>query len=115
MREGFPVEEALLMKQDDIDRLHVIRQVLDRKLSWPQAAEQLDLSGRQVGRLCAKVRRQGSRGILHGLKGRASNCRTSEELLGKALSALHDPLWEGFGPTFAKEKLEEHYGVKLGR
>ncbi len=39
MREGFPVEEALLMKQDDIDRLHVIRQVLDRKLTWPQAAE----------------------------------------------------------------------------
>lgn len=108
------VSEVLLMSQKDRDRLHVMRQVLDGRLTWKLAGEQLGLGWRQVGRLCARVRLAGDRGVLHGLRGRESNRRMSEELASQVLGALHDPLWEGFGPTFAQQKLEAFYGVAVG-
>lgn len=101
------------MSQRDIDRLHVIRNVLERRLKQVQAAQALDLTDRQVRRLCAQVREEGARGIRHGLRGRPSNHRLDAELLEQALSAVHDPRWEGFGPTFAQEKLERLYGIAV--
>lgn len=108
-------EEALLFRDGEMDRLHVIRQVIDKKLTWKEAAERLDLGDRQVGRLCASVRKHGNRGIMHGLRGRPSNRTLDEDLLSKAMSAIHDPLWEGFGPKFVSEKLAAIYGILLGR
>jgi len=102
------------MSEAEIDRLHVIRKVLEGRFTWTQAAEQLRISRRQVARLSASVKLRGARGVVHGLRGKASNHRLSDELLGKALSALHDPLWEGFGPTFGAEKLAERHGLRVG-
>lgn len=108
-------EEPLTLRNEEMDRLHVIRQVLDKRLTWAQAGARIGLGERQVGRLCAQVRKSGNRGILHGLRGRPSNHQLDEELLSQALSVLHAPLWEGFGPTFAKDKLADLYGIRLGR
>lgn len=109
------MDERLNMGNIDIDRLRTIRNIIDGKLTWSDAAEILDLSERQVGRLCVRVREEGNRGILHRLCGQPSNNRLDGELLGKALSALHHPRWEGFGPVFAREKLDELCGIKLGK
>ena len=67
------MEERLTMTTRELDRLQVIHQVLQRKLSWPHAAGQLALSVRQIGRLCARVRTDGNRGLIHRLRGRPSN------------------------------------------
>jgi len=103
------------MSSREVDKHHTIRQILEGRLTWAQGAEQLRLSERQVGRLCAKVREQGARGVIHGLRGRPGNRRADLELLGMAMSAVHDPLWEGFKPLFASEKLQECYGIKINR
>ena len=108
------MDERLNMSDCDIDRLGTIRNIIDGKLTWGEAAEILSLSERQVGRLCARVRAGGNRGVIHGLCGHPSNNRLNEEVLGQALSALHNPLWKGFGPTFAQEKIDEHYRIALG-
>lgn len=108
------MRERLNMSNDDIDRLRTIREILDGRLKWGEAAEILGVCERQVARLCARVREKGNRGILHGLRGRPSNHSLDEELLGQALSALHSPRWERFGPTFAQEQLEERCGIALG-
>lgn len=107
------MDERLNMSNREVDRLHVIRDILDGKLKWREAAEIMGRSERQVARLCAKIREQGNRGIVHGLRGRPSNNQLAPELLEKALSAVHDPLWEGFGPTFVQQKLEDWYDVVL--
>ncbi len=109
------MNERLNMSNRDIDRLRTVRNIIDGTLKWREASEMLGLSERQVGRLCAQVRARGNSGILHGLCGRPSNNRLDEELLGQALSALHQPRWEGFGPIFAREKLDELYGIELGK
>ena len=105
------MDEVLTMSNRDIDRLRVIRNVLDKKLTQLEAADILDIGDRQVRRLCVEVRSRGNRGILHGLLGRPSNHQSDPERLGMALSALHNPLWEGFGPTFAQQKLEAFYDI----
>jgi hypothetical protein len=107
------MDEALTMGNEDIDRLRAIRNVLDKKLTQREAAGILDLGDRQVRRLCAAVRSRGNRGILHGLLGRPSNHQSDPELLGMALSALHDPQWEGFGAVFAQQKLEAFYNIVI--
>jgi len=107
------MKERLNMSGKDIDKLMVIRNVLDRRYRQTEAAEMLNLSDRQVRRLCTRVREEGPRGILHRLRGFPSNHHLDLELIGKAVSAVHDPLWAGFGPLFAKQKLEEWYGVVL--
>jgi hypothetical protein len=49
------------------------------------------------------------------LCGKPSNNQLDPELLGQALSALHNPLWEGFGPVYAREKLDGLCGIALGK
>ena len=109
------MDEVLNMGMKDRDRLCIIRNAVDRKITQLEASKILRLGHRQTQRICAAVRRYGDRGILHGLCSQPSNNRLDPELLGQALSALHDPLWKGFGPVFACEKLDEHYGIDLGK
>ena len=108
------MDQRVNMSDGDIDRLRTIREVLDGRLKWSEAVGVLRISERQVARLCARVRKQGNRGILHGLRGRPSNHRLDEELLEHALSALHHPRWHDFGPTFAQEKLLKLHSIRLG-
>ena len=106
------MEEQVTMTTRELDRLKVIHQVLQRKLSWPQAAAQLARSVRQVGRLCARVRTDGHKGIVHRLRGRPSNHRLPMGRLAKTL-ALVKTRYPDFGPTFANEKLRERHRVQL--
>lgn len=107
-------DEVISMRTGDIDRLREIRDVIDGKRSQVEAGKALDLSDRQVRRLCVRVRRHGNRGILHGLCKRPSNHQLDPDVLEQALGALHDPLWDGFGPRFATDKLENLHSIRLG-
>ena len=62
------MDKRLNMSNRDVDRLRVIRDVLDGRLKWREASEILERSERQVARLCARVREQGNRGMVHGLQ-----------------------------------------------
>ncbi len=109
------IGERLNMGMKERDRLHAIRNILEGRTTQVQAAKILSCSERHVRRMCVQVRKSGERALVHGLRGRPSNNRLDEEFLGQALSALHQPLWEGFGPVFAWEKLAEFYGINLGK
>jgi hypothetical protein len=102
------------MSKRERDKLHAIRNVLDGRITQAEAAKILRRSERHVRRLCAQVRKRGDAALVHGLRGQPSNNRHDEELLGKALSSLHNPLWEGFGPSFSQEKLDEICDIELG-
>lgn len=108
------METRLNMGMRERDKLHAIRNVLEKKITQSSTAKILRRSERHVRRLCARVRKMGDRGIVHGLRGLPSNHRLDAELLGQALSALHNPKWEDFGPTYAQQKLDDLCGIKLG-
>lgn len=100
------------MSAREIDRLKVIHEVLAHRLLQRQAAEQLDLSRRQVIRVCQRVKVDGARGIVHGLRGQPSNNQLKPGVLTQAL-ALVKAKYPDFGPTFANEKLLELHKVSL--
>jgi hypothetical protein len=53
------MEQILTMSDRETDRLKVLSDVIAEKLTWNEADTQLDLSGRQAGRLCERVRKDG--------------------------------------------------------
>ncbi len=104
--------EQLTMSNREIDKLKVIQNTMDGKLSWPQAAQTLSLSERQVGRICAKVRKEGNRGVIHGLRGRESNNKLPEGLIAEAVG-LVERHYPDFMPTFANEQLFERHRIRI--
>ena len=80
-----------------------------------QAARELQVSERQVRRLLGKLKDQGDRGLIHGLRGRVSNRKVSEADREKAVRILSQQEYRDFGPTLAGEYLRKRHGVKIGR
>jgi hypothetical protein len=106
------MEEKLTMSIREFDRLHIIQNVLAKRLTWRQAAQQMKLSVRQVARLCCRVRRHGKKGLIHGLSGQPSNHRLPVGILSRAV-ALVKRHYPDFGPTFAQEKLAEVHKITV--
>lgn len=103
------------MGQKERDRLKVLHEALQRRITQRQAAEQLKISERQVRRLIAEVRRRGDRALIHGLRGRKSNRRLEDKLRRRALDLLSEPECRDFGPTYAAEYISSKLGCRVGR
>lgn len=106
------MEGYLTMSNREIDKLKVIQNTIDGRFKQSEAAQILSITDRQVRRLCDKVRKDGNRGIIHGLKGRPSNHQAETGLIDKALGhvKLH---YRDFGPTFANEKLWKNHSIRI--
>ena len=106
------MEGYLTMSNREIDKLKVIQNTIDGRFKQSEAAQILSITDRQVRRLCNKVRKEGNRGIIHGLKGQPSNHQVKAGLIAEALS--HVKLsYRDFGPTFANEKLWENHSIRI--
>lgn len=100
------------LRMGEIDRLRVIRDVLEGRLLQVQAAAQLRRSPRQVRRLCGRVEQEGAVGIRHGLRGKPGNHRLAKGVLERALKLVRTR-YSDFGPKFANEKLAQLHGLVL--
>lgn len=106
------MEELFVLRERDMDRIRIIRNLIERRLTNAQAAAQLNLSNRQAVRLKKRLLLLGPRGLIHGLRGRPSNHQLEPGLLSRALGWLRQERWTGFRPTYAGEKLAEK-GIHL--
>jgi hypothetical protein len=105
-------EDVLMMKPREIQRLHLIHQALEKKITQQQAAEVAGLSTRQMRRLMRRIQQEGDRGILHRQRGQPSNRRLAERVRQKVLR-LYQQHYGDFGPTLASEKLRERHRITL--
>ena len=103
------------MSQTDRDRLVALKKAKDRKITQRAAAEELKLSERHVRRLLAKLKTQGDRAVIHGLRGRASNRRIGEEKRQEVIGILQQERYRGFGPTLASEYLEKKHRIEVSK
>src|SRR5690349_14764199 len=103
------------MSQSVRDRLVVLKKALKKLITQEQAAEELNLTERQVRRLLAKLRESGDRAVIHGLRGRVSNRRLSEDKRQEAVRTLSQEVYKGFGPTLASEYLASKHHLVIGR
>lgn len=103
----------ITMRQEELKRLHIVRQVLDKKLKQIEAADKLNLSYRQTKRITQRVRKEGDCGIIHRLRGKPSNRKLPQGLKEKVIN-LYRKRYHGFGPTFTNEKLFEINKITIG-
>lgn len=105
-------EEVLQMTQRDLDRIKILHQAIERRITQKKAGELLDLCRVHVNRLCQKIKKKGDRAIIHGLRGRPSNHQLPAGLAEKAVSKIKEK-YSDFRPGFAAEKLLELDKIKL--
>jgi len=108
------MEGILTMSRKEIDRLMLISQIEESKISMLAASRLLGLSQRQIYRILKRVKSEGSKGIVHKLRGRKSNRGYPEELKGKIIR-IYRKQYSDYGPTLFTEMLIEYHNISLNR
>jgi hypothetical protein len=70
------VQILLTMSAKEVDRLEVVKRVLESRLTRVKAAALMGLNERQVRRMCAAYEAEGASGLVSRRRGRPSNNRT---------------------------------------
>lgn len=103
--------ERIEMSQEERDKLEWLKRAQDKVVSQREAAERIGISERWVRKLLQRMKKQGDRVVLHGLRGRASNRKIGARVQAQAMKILKQPDWHDFGPTFASEQLAKRHGI----
>lgn len=102
------------MSQRDLNRHHVLKMVLESRLSLSEAARVLGVSHRQAKRLKKRLSEKGVAGLAHGNRGRSPMNKTSEELKSRVV-ALSKEKYEDFNDSHFWEMLLDVEGLEVSR
>ncbi len=105
--------ETLTMSRGERKRLEVFGRVRRGEITLVKAAELVGVSYRQVKRAYARFLDEGDRGLVHRLRGRASN-RGSDSTRRERVLELYRQRYADFGPTLAAEYLAREHQIVLG-
>jgi len=105
-------EDRVTMSGKELRRVHVIRQVRDKRITQGEAGTLLGVTDRQIRRLLRRVEQEGDQGLVHRGRGKPSNRRIAEPVKAKVLR-LYETRYGDFGPTLAVEKLAEGDRIPL--
>ena len=94
------------MSRLELDRLRVVMDLGEGRLTPCEASARLQVSERQVWRLLRRFRQDGGAGLASRKRGRPSN-RRHHPALRETILSLVRRFYPDFGPTLAAEKLAE--------
>ena len=106
------MDGMITMSHKELSRLEVIQRIEARRMSQVAATQLLNLSVRQVKRLCASYRSHGPAGLASKKRGKTSNRRFSEDFREQLTELIQDK-YSDFGSTLATEKLCECHGTTV--
>ena len=92
----------LTLSMKELDRLHVMTRLAERRLTRRRAAALLRLSERQVRRLYRAFVQDGAAGLVSRRRGRPSARRLPAATRERALTLIR-ARYADFGPTFAHQ------------
>lgn len=101
------IHDAGMFTVKEINRLKILQDVIERNLRPGQAAEILGITPRHCSRLLKRYRQSGPLGMNNQSRGRTGNRLLPKSLTDLALSIIRER-YRDFGPTLAREKLENH-------
>ena len=104
----------MIMSEHELNRIEVLSEVTQGRMTVVMAAHVLGLSRRQAQRLIKTFRSDGAAAIRHKARGRRSNNQINPAIRDYAV-ALVKERYADFGPTFAAEKLAEEHDLKVSR
>lgn len=99
---------------DEVNRLKIIQDVIDRRLTTRLAANRLEVSDRHCRRLLERYREQGPLSLVNRRRGQPDNRQLMPGLAERALLSIRER-YADFGPTLACEKLAEVHGLHLAK
>ena len=74
------------MSQEERDRLEWLKRAKDGVVSQREAARRMGVTDRWVRKLLKRMKRQGGRVVVHGLRGRASNRKIAIKMHAQAMN-----------------------------
>ena len=104
--------EILSMSIKEINQKSVFDDLVKRNITQKEAAEQLELSERQVNRKFKKYKAEGPRSLVHGNRGKPSPRKTDPDKIKRIMDLMVEKYYD-CGPTLAAEFLWEHEGIKI--
>ena len=104
----------VMMSERELNRIEVLAQVDDGRLSVQNGANMLDITKRQMFRLLKTYRTDGAAAIRHKARGKTPNNKIHKAKRDYAVALVKDN-YADFGPTLAAEMLAEHHGFKVSR
>ncbi len=104
----------VIMSERELNRIEVLSQVTQGRMTAVTAANVLGLSRRQVHRLLKIFQSDGAAAIRHKARGRRSNNWIDPAVREFAVTLVREK-YSDFGPTFAAEKLAEDHDLKVSR
>jgi transposase len=105
--------ETLCMNARERRRLEIFSRVQEQGLSVAKAADLLGLSLRQSRRLWQRYRREGDRGLVHGLRGRAGNA--GQAALREQILGLYRKKYRTFSAAHAADMLGRQEKLQVPR
>ena len=102
------------MSKKEMEQVKVFELLKMGQLSQQAVAMKLKLTTRTIRKKYPRYLKFGDQGIIHLNRGSSSPLRWSKEEEFFAMNLLKCE-WEGFGPTFAAEKLKEIYNIQVSK
>jgi len=106
---------TITMTQEELQRKTIIEQAQDKRITQREGAEKIGISERHFRRLLSQYRENGDKGLVSGHRGKPSNHRMGEAKRQEIVEFMEDRIYEGFGPTLLREKLEEYRRITVSK
>lgn len=106
--------QLIPMTQRELHRYHVLRLVLERRITGCEAARSLGLSLRQVRRLLAAIRVEGQHALMHGNRGQPSARHLPLPIQQRILTVARRR-YAGLNTTHLTEKLQTDERLAVSR
>ena len=104
----------VLMSERELNRIEILSQVHDGRMTVETAAQLLDMTRRQVFRLLKRYRTEGAASIRHRSRGKVPNNQIHSAKRDYAVTLVKES-YPDFGPTLAAEMLADQHGFKVSR
>ena len=102
------------MSKRELQRIEVLSQVIERRMTSTAAASLLNITPRQVQRLLKTFLEDGAAALRHKARGRRSNNRIIDDVREFTLELIREH-YADFGPTLAREKLIERHQFAVSK
>lgn len=106
------MQEILQMSKNELNKYHILEQVLQKNIRQNKAAKLLNISDRQIRNLLSVYKKEGPKGLISKKRGKSSNRAFNQNFKQQVISIIRER-YPDFGPTFAREKLLEVHNIKV--
>jgi transposase len=108
------MSKGIIMSQKEINRIGILKDVIEKRITKKEASQLLEISYRQTKRLAKKFKEGGEMALIHKNRGKPSPKKTPPKIESEVIKIYEKRYWD-FKPTFFSEKLQENHDIHLSR